>query len=153
MKSKNKVLFFAIAVLIILSSSTCKDALKTPTYIGTENTKLENIGVQNTAIATNIKYYNPNNFGISIKETELKIFIEGDYMADAEQIMPTDVAKNSNFSFPVIAKFNPLKMLGKAMLFMSKKPIHYKIVGTAKIGKGAFFIKVPVNIEDVYNFQ
>jgi LEA14-like dessication related protein len=98
-------------------------------------------------------YDNPNNFAISVKETDLKIYIEDIYVADAEQVNEIKVAKKSKFSFPIVAKFSAMKLMSNALSMIGKKDFHYRIEGTAKIGKGGVFIKVPVKVNDVFSIK
>jgi LEA14-like dessication related protein len=152
--SKNKFSLIAGCICIILLSATCKDAIKSPEYLGTEGTKIENLSFGgNSTIRTNLLYENPNNFGINIKETDLKIYIEDIYVADAEQPEALAVKAKSKFTFPIVAKFSAMKLLGNALTMLGKKEFKYKIDGTAKIGKGGVFIKVPVKVSDVYKVR
>jgi LEA14-like dessication related protein len=145
-----KPIILAIAAMSLLSA-TCNNSLQYPTYVKTEGTKLENLSLGgSSAMRTNLVFNNPNGFGISLKEADLKIYLEGNYVGDCEQPNQIDVKAKSNFSFPIVAKFNSMKMMSTALSLMSKKEIAYRIAGTIKAGKNGVFIKVPVSIEDKY---
>jgi LEA14-like dessication related protein len=146
--------FIIILLSFSLLAARCKDAVQSPIYLGTEGTGLENLGLAgNTTIRTNLLYQNPNKFGISIKETDLKIYVEDIYVADAEQPTEIKVAANSKFSFPIVAKFSAMKLMKNALGMLGKKQFNYRIEGTAKIGKAGVFIKVPVKVADVYTVK
>jgi LEA14-like dessication related protein len=150
-KYATKYSFIAICICLSLLSATCKDAIQSPEYLGTADTAIKNLSFGgNSTIQTNLLYNNPNNFGISIKQTDLKIYIEDIYVADAEQPNPIQVKAKSKFTFPIVAKFSAMKLLGNALSMLGKKEFRYKIEGTAKLGKGNIFIKVPVKVSDVY---
>jgi LEA14-like dessication related protein len=143
-----------LLICFSLLAATCKDAVKPPEYIGTDGTKIENLSFGgNSTIRTNLLYNNPNNFGISIKETDLKIFVEDIYVADAEQPAEIKVAKHSKFSFPIVASFSAMKLMKNALGMIGKSEFKYRIEGSAKIGKAGVFIKVPVKVNDVYKMK
>jgi LEA14-like dessication related protein len=150
--NKYTTIIFILAFSLI--AAKCKDAVQAPTYLGTANTKLENVSFGgNSSIRTNLLYENPNNFGISIKETDLKVYIEDIYVADAEQPSEIKVMAKSKFTFPIIAKFSAMMLLSNALGMIGKKELKYRIEGSAKIGKQGVFIKVPVKVADIYKVQ
>ncbi len=150
MKSAFKLSFGLLAMFLILTASNCKQSIKAPEYIGSKNLKLDALSLTGGAVKLDLEFNNPNSFGISVKETNVKVYIEDDYIADAVQGNEIKVEANKQFLFPLVAKFNPTALLPKAMKWGLKKELRYKVNGTAKVGKGGVYIKVPVAISDVY---
>ncbi len=149
-----KKIIVILATATLLMASNCKNAIQTPSYIGVENTKLDNLNFAgNTSISTQLVYNNPNNFGLSIKQTDLQVYIEDNFVGNAEQVAELKVPAKSNFSFPVKATFNTMKMLGNVLSYLGKKELKYKISGTAKLGKGGVFVKVPISITETYKIR
>jgi LEA14-like dessication related protein len=150
MKKHITFLISLSALVIILTASNCKESIKAPEYIGSRNLKLDALSLTGGAIKTDLEFNNVNNFGISIKETNLKIFIENEYIADAQQTNEIKVEAKKHFFFPVMAKFSPTKILPNVLKWSGRKTLNYRIEGTAKVGKGGIFIRVPVKVNDVY---
>ncbi len=143
------ILFFSslLATFLLLSSAGC-NSIKELEYKGIKNTKLQTLSFNNTAIQMDIEYFNPNNFGLDVKETNLNIYLNDKFVGVADQPIKTQIAKNSTFLFPIVAHFDALKALGTAFKALFSKTNKVTIQGTAKIGKGGVYIKLPVNISE-----
>lgn len=135
-------------VTFMLQSAGCKNDIKELEYKGIQKTSLRSLSLNNAAIQVDLAYYNPNRFGIDVKETNLSIYLNDKFVALADQPNKTQIPRESTFVFPIVAHFNPLKIIGPAIstLFSSKSKIG--IQGSAKLGKGGIYIKVPVNVSE-----
>lgn len=149
MKSLVHLVIICIA-FVVLQSSSCNQ-VKELEYKGIKNTQLESIKLNHAAIRINIEYYNPNNFGVDVKETNLSIYLNDKFIGLAEQPEKTQIAKQSSFIFPVVAHFDPLKIIGTAFTSLFSKTNTLKIQGHAKLGKSDVYMKVPVNITEQVN--
>lgn len=138
---------FSFAIILILSAAGC-NKIKELEYKGIKNTKFQTLSFNNTAIQMDIEYFNPNNFGLDVKETNLKIYLNDQFIGVADQPKKTQIAKKATFLFPVVAHFDPLKAAGSALkaLFSSTNKIN--VQGTAKLGKEGVYIKLPINISE-----
>ncbi len=150
MKNQIFILVSVVILVTVLSASSCKQSIQAPIYVGSQNLKLDALSLTGGAIKTDLEFNNINNFGISIKETALKVYIEDEYIADANQANEIKVEAKKHFMFPVVAKFNPASLLPKILKWGGKKELNYRIEGNAKVGKAGVFIKVPVKVEDKY---
>ena len=134
-------------LFIFLQSAGCVD-IKELDYIGIKSTELQSLGLNSSSMKINLEYYNPNNFGIDVKETDLSIYLNDKFIGLADQPEKTQIPKLSNFVFPVIAHFDPLMILGTAFSSLFAKTSRLTIQGTAKVGKGGVYIKIPVSITE-----
>jgi len=137
---------FAI-LFVLLQSSGCVN-IKELDYIGIKSAQLQTLGLNNSSIRINIEYYNPNTFGIDVKETDLSIYLNDKFIGLADQPEKAQIPKLSNFLFPVVAHFNPMMILGTAFSSMFSKTNKLTVQGTAKLGKNGVYIKVPVLITE-----
>lgn len=142
----SRLLILFIACLF-LQSAGCNN-IKELDYKGIQSTEIQSLGLRNAALRINLEYYNPNKFGIDVKETNLSIYLNDAFVAVADQPEKTQIPKLSNFTFPVVAHFDPLKILGTAFQSLFNKKSKLRIEGTAKLGKGGVYIKVPVQITE-----
>ena len=133
--------------ILFLTSAGCNN-IKELEYKGIKNTKLQTISFNNAAIKMDLEYFNPNNFGLDVKETNLSIYLNDKFIGIADQPLKTQIGKNSNFLFPVIAHFDALKVLGSAFQALFSKTNKVTIQGSAKLGKGGVYIKIPVNVSE-----
>lgn len=138
----------ALFVAFIMFQSAGCNNVKELDYKGIESTEIQSIGLNNSAIRVNLKYFNPNKFGIDVKETNLSLYLNDKFVGIADQPEKTQIPKQSDFIFPVVAHFDPLKIIGTAFKSLFSKTNKLSIQGTAKLGKSGVYIKVPINITE-----
>jgi LEA14-like dessication related protein len=138
-------LFLFISSLMVTS---CEAQIKEIDYIGIAKTEFKSISFTKAEIKFYLEYFNPNKVGIDVKETDLQVFLNDKFLAVATQPEEIHVPKNSKFIFPVVAHFDPIKALGPSLgaVFTMDNKMYVK--GSAKVGKGGLFIKIPVEVTD-----
>lgn len=138
-------LFLFVCSLFVTS---CEAQIKEIDYIGISKTEFKSISFTKAEIKFYLEYFNPNKVGIDVKEADLQVFLNDQFLAVAKQTDEIHVPKNSKFIFPVIAHFDPIKAMGPSIgaLFSMENKMYVK--GSAKIGKGGIFIKIPVEVTD-----
>lgn len=100
------------------------------------------------AIRINLEYYNPNNFGIDVKQTNLSIYLNDKFIGIADQPEKTQIPKMSKFVFPVVAHFDPWKVLGTAFTSLFSISNKLTVQGSAKLGKGGVYLTIPVTVSE-----
>lgn len=148
MKSNINIAILFLILPFILCSSTCNKKVLTPEYKGIKNVKLRTLNMSNAAVQFDLEYFNPNNFVIDIKETQLNVYINDQFVALAEQPTITQIPKSNVFLFPVIAHFDPIKVLGLAFKNIFSKSIKLTLQGNARLGRGGVYMKVPIDISE-----
>ncbi|HNB82666.1 MAG TPA: LEA type 2 family protein, partial [Chitinophagaceae bacterium] len=119
MQTTTRFLILFITALV-LQSASCKN-IKELDYKGIQDTQWQALGLKNASILINLKYYNPNSFGIDVKESNLSIYLNDRFLAVADQPSKTQIPRESEFLFPVVAHFDPLKALGAAFTSLLNK--------------------------------
>lgn len=94
--------FCLMAMAFVLLQSGGCNKIKELDYKGIKNAKLESINFHNTAIRINLSYFNPNNFSIDVKETNLSIFLDDQFVALADQPEKTKIPKNALLNFRLL---------------------------------------------------
>jgi LEA14-like dessication related protein len=148
-------LAICFALLVVLTSSMCKDAIKEPVFIKIQDTKVSNFSMANAnaKLSSSLLFHNPNNFGLQAKDANLKVYVENQYVGDAMQANAVNVKANSDFAFPIIADFDLKNTLSSMMSLLGKSELKYRVEGTIRVGKAEMFVKVPVKVEDVYKLK
>lgn len=151
---KKSVLTFIICSMafVLLQSGGCNN-VKELEYKGIRNTKLQTLNLSNSALLFELEYFNPNNFWLDVKETNLNIYLNDKFIALADQPTKTQIPKSALFTFPVVAHFDPIKVLGFAFANLLSKTVKLTLQGSAKIGKQGVYIKVPVDISENINIE
>ena len=73
-----------LLVVSILLLPSCR-APKELEYKDFKDFSVEKLGFSSSAVKMNIVYYNPNNFGLQLKRTDLDIYIDGTYLGHTSQ--------------------------------------------------------------------
>ncbi|MBU3677502.1 MAG: LEA type 2 family protein [Chitinophagaceae bacterium] len=135
-------------LILVFFFSACEAQVKEPDYIGIAKTEFKSISFSKAEIKFYLEYFNPNKVGIDVKETDVQVFLNDKFIAVATQPEEIHVPKNSKFLFPVVAHFDPIKVLGPSLgaIFSMENKMYVK--GSTKVGKGGLFIKIPVEVTD-----
>lgn len=140
-------LLLLVAIAILMQSAGCTK-VKELDYKGIQSTKIESVSLSKASLRINLEYFNPNNFGIDVKQTNISIYLNDKFVGIADQPEKTKIPKNSTFIFPVVAHFEPLKVIGTAFSSLFSKSNKLTIQGSAKLGKGGVYITVPIDITE-----
>jgi len=136
-------------LLFFISCSTPK-AIE---YRDFSNFKIEKLGFQNSRVKMDLKYYNPNNFGLQLKQTEVSIFINGTYLGGATQDYQISIPKKANFTIPLAIDLDMKNLLKNSWNSLMNKEVTVKVTGKVKVGKANVFISYPVNYEGKHRFS
>lgn len=121
--------------------------VKNPEFRRIDHFRLKNIGWQQATIGFAITYYNPNNFGVSVKEAEADVYMDSVYLGKFVQDSVVAVARNAGFSIP----FSGAITLGAAMKIdfknLPEKEISFRADGSVKLGKAGVFISKPFHYQ------
>src|SRR5689334_3067298 len=66
-----------------------------------KNFTVQRIGFSTTAVKMDMIYFNPNNFGLQLKQTELDIFVNGVLLGHSSQDFQVTIPKKEQFIIPV----------------------------------------------------
>lgn len=122
----------AIVLTILLNScSTPKDL----EYRDFKNFTVEKMGFSSSAIKMDLIYYNPNNFGLQLKRTDLDIYIDSTYLGHTSQEYQITIPKLREFTLPISVDVDMKNLLKNALNTAFKKEVTVKITGTVKVGK------------------
>ena len=133
---KAPILFLTLLLTILVSCNDIKD----PQFRRLEDFGLRKISFSSADIGFRVVYYNPNNFGVTAKETALDVYVDSIYLGKFMQPLSADVAKNAEFIIPLEGKVdiaNALKLTRKDML---KRDVLIRANGNIKVGKAGVFI-------------
>lgn len=117
--------------------------MKDPEYRRLEHFSVKNIDFQKAVIGFSITYYNPNSFGVSVKEAAADVYIDSLYLGNFKQENLVEVAANSEFSIPISGGVPLLTFAKLNYQDLGTRTISIKVNGTIKIGKAGIFISRP----------
>lgn len=137
--------FLLVTLLFTSSCQTPKD-LEFREY---NNISLDKMGFAASSLRVNLVYYNPNNFGLDLKRTELDIYIDSNYLGHSSQELQVAIPKRDVFNIPLIINVDMKNLLKNGLLTLVNKEVTVRTVGTVKVGKGGVYKNFKVDYSTV----
>lgn len=137
---------FLWAALFVCSFSACS-APKELVYKDFNSFSLNKLGLGSSSVKMNLVYYNPNNFGLQLKRTDLDIYIDGTYLGRTSQDYQITIPKLTEFTLPISIDVDMKNVFKNAFNTLFSKEVTVKVTGRIKLGKANVFFGMPVNYE------
>ncbi len=131
---------------VLLFASSCQ-APKELEYRDFRNLKIEKIGFGSSMMKVDVIYYNPNNFGLQLRYTDLDIFIDGNYLGHSSQDYQITIKRLSEFVLPLQVNLDMQNLLKNVLPTVLGKEVTVKITGKVKVGKANVYKTFPVSYE------
>jgi LEA14-like dessication related protein len=147
MKKKFVTVFSALVVFMSCSSPKALE------YREYHNFSVEKLGYSNSTIKIDLVYFNPNNFRMQLRNTDLDIFINGKLFGHSSTDTLIPIPKRDTFSLPVMFDVNMQSLYQNALNTLLGKEVTLKVSGKVKIGKANVFMYFPVNYESKETFS
>lgn len=149
---KNKILLYPTLFIFLLLCATACQAPKELVYRDFKNLKVEKVGFAATTLKLDLIYYNPNNFGMQLKYTDLDIYIDNAFLGHSSQDYQITIPKLSEFTMPLQIDVDMKNLLKNAFSTFMGKEVLVKITGTVKLGKANVYKTFPVSYEGLQRF-
>ncbi|HMK05619.1 MAG TPA: LEA type 2 family protein [Ferruginibacter sp.] len=150
---KNRTLYLSVLSFgFIFFLSSCR-APKELEYRDFKNLKVEKIGAASSMIKLDLVYYNPNNFGLQLKLTDLDIYVDNNYLGHSLQEYQIHIPKRGEFTLPVQVEVEMKNLLKNALSTFLGKDVTLKVTGKVTLGKANVYKIFPVNYEGVHKFS
>mgnify|MGYP000918829316 FL=1 len=147
-----KQFLMAIPGLLTLLLFSCT-SIQELSYRDFRNFKISNVGFATSSIKMNLIYYNPNNFGLQLKRTDLDIFVDNNYVGHTVQEYQISIPKRAEFGIPLQMDVDMKNLFKNTFNTIFSKEVKIKVFGTIKVGKANVFKSFPVNYEGVQKFD
>jgi LEA14-like dessication related protein len=144
------------SLLIVLSSllfmSSCREPRELE-YRDFKNLSTENLGFSSSTIKVDLVYYNPNNFGLQLKRTDLDVYINGNLLGHTAQDYQISIPRRGEFTLPLKIDVDMKNAYKNAFPALFGKEVMVKITGKVKVGKANVFKSFNVNYEGKQKFS
>lgn len=142
-KSGASLLLPVLMTLLLLSCSTPKEL----EYRDFKNFTINKVGFASSTAKMDMIYYNPNNFGLQLKKTDLDIYINGVFLGHSTQEYQVTIPKKDQFVIPVVLVVDMKNLLKNGLTALLNKQVMLKVTGSVRVGKANLFMNIPVNYE------
>lgn len=116
-------------------------------YQGISNFRLQDASVQEAVVAADLRFYNPNDYSLSLKNGDLDAWLNGYYLGKAQFDDRVPVPARDTFMLPISVAVKIKSIFPNALTFLANQEIAVRLQGHVKVGKGGVYIRVPVNYE------
>ncbi|HQW83605.1 MAG TPA: LEA type 2 family protein [Ferruginibacter sp.] len=149
-----KQLFYPfLFISFIIFTPSCQ-APKELVYRDFKNLSVDKIGFAASMLKVDLIYYNPNNFGLQLKYTDLDIFVDNNYLGHSSQDYQITIPRLSEFTLPLQIQLDMKNLMKNAIpTLLLGKEVMVKITGTVKLGKANVYKTFPVNYEGLQKFS
>lgn len=137
-----RVVYTLLAVFGIAILASCANP-KDLVYQDVKNFRVNSISL-NPDIGMDVQFYNPNKFGMTMKDADVNLYINGELVGHATLEDSYKVQGLDTFLLPVNLKANLENILSNSIALMANKKVDVELKGSIKAGKGAF-INIPIN--------
>ena len=138
-----------LLTILLLSCSTPKEL----EYREFKNFAIDKVDFASTAIKMDLIYYNPNNFGLQLKYTDLDIFVDNNYLGHSSQDYQISIPRLAEFTMPLAIEVDMKNLLKNALPTFLGKEVMIKITGTVKLGKANVYKTFPVSYTGLQRFS
>lgn len=136
-------------IMAVMSCSSPKE-LEYRTF---NNFSIQSLGFNKSTVSLDIEYYNPNNFGMQLRNSDLDIFINGNLLGHSSFDTLIRIPRRDTFNLPVKFDVDMRNIFTNAVNAFTGKEVTVKLTGKLKIGKANVFMSLPVNYETKESFS
>ena len=143
---------FCILIFIVVAFLSCSSP-KALEYKSYHDFSIQSLGFNKTTINLSLEYFNPNNFGMQLKSTDLDIFVNGNLLGHSSLDTLIRIPGRDTFSIPVKFDVNMQSIFKNAWNTLIGKEVLVRLSGKVKVGKANVFMTLPVNYESKETFS
>lgn len=140
-----KMLLWALLPLLLAACAKPKDF----DYLGISDFKVISLGLKQSTVSVNVKYYNPNKFPVTMKHADVDVYINNNYFGKTILDSTIHISGRDTFYLPVLLT---VEMNANAVSLMQsfgkgQRDFPIKLEGNARVGRGGFYINYPIKYE------
>ncbi len=138
--------WIVIAITGLLVLQGCSRPVA-PEYGGIENLRINSLGVGESAVSADLKYYNPNNFNLKLKKGSVDVYMNNRFLGKTILDTLTAIPARDSFLIPVSMKVDMKQVYSNALDILLSNEVNIRLDGFAKMGKGGFYFDLPIRYE------
>lgn len=142
-------LIFIIAFLLLPSCREPKDLV----FRDFQRLSVEKVGLSTATLQVDLQYYNPNNFGLELKRTDLDIYINNTLLGHSSQDLQVAIPKRDVFTLPLKIDLDMKNLLKNGIMSLFDKKVKVRLLGKVKVGKAGVFKIFNVDYETEQQFS
>ena len=141
---KLQLAYIFVPVLLLFSCATQKE-VRNLQYQEVKNFRLAKLDM-NPEVGMDVQFYNPNTFGLTLKDANIELYINNAYIGKAFITRSFNVPGQDTFLMPVTLVPELKNVFPNALQLLFNKEVNVRVAGSVKAGRG-IFITVPINYQ------
>jgi LEA14-like dessication related protein len=130
-------------IILLISCATPKSF----EYREIRNIKLDQFGFESTSLGMEIVYFNPNNFGLDLKNVDADVYIDNHYLGKMLLDTSMHISKKSDFILPSKISLDLKEFYKNALNLAVSNEVLVTVKGTTRVGKAGIYRTVPFTYE------
>ena len=110
---------------------------------------VENIGFAGANLNVDVIFYNPNNFSLELRRTDVDVFINDQLLGHTTQDVQLKIPKRNSFVVPVSLAVDMKNLLKNGLIALFNKEVTIRVLGKVKLGKAGVFKTFPVDYQTI----
>jgi LEA14-like dessication related protein len=143
------ILLSCISFLFVAS---CSKPLQ-PEYRGFDQVQISKIGANESVVSAKVKFYNPNNFPLQLKQADINLLLNDKQVAHSHLDSTINIPKLDSFYVPVSFSVKFANIFGSALLSLLSSKAKLNADGFIRIRKSGFAFSVPVHYENYLSYS
>ena len=139
--------YLRICLIICLFTSISCTQPKPLVYHSLNHFGADMAGLKNTVLTMDLCLYNPNYYGLKLKNTDVDVYINDRYVGKALIREKVAIPKRDTFTLPILLRVDLVQAIPDAVQLLITKEITLKLTGIIRAGKHGMFVKIPVSYE------
>lgn len=139
-----KYLMFSCCIAVLMIS--CSKP-KPPQYLGYSNVRLEKASLANSVVAADLKFFNPNAYTLQLKQADIDVFANDKLMGHSKIDSLLSLPGHDTTAIPFRVQVDVRSMANQLAGLLLNPNVRLRLKGTAKVGRGGFFMNLPVDYE------
>lgn len=144
--------FYTIFLLLSLTLLSCTET-KEPEFRQIRNFGLRSLTNTGARIGFEVEYYNPNGFGVNVKEAVADISLNNIPAGRFLQDSLVNVKAKSHFSIPFTGEIALKDAMKLDLRKLASEEVLLKADGTVKLGKAGVYISKPIKYEGRHRLE
>jgi LEA14-like dessication related protein len=145
-----RVFIFLLAVLVLIMACNKPQSFE---YRGMQNLKIDSVGLTKSKISLELVYFNPNNFGVNLRNVNCDVYINHNYLGKYVLDTLMRITKRSEFVIPSSMNVDMKNVYKNSLNTLLSKQVLVELRGSTRVGKSRIFITVPFNYSAMETFS
>src|SRR5690242_8325383 len=135
-----------LSFLALILVSSC-GKIQNPEFRRIDHFGLRKINLQQATIGFRITGFNPNRFGLTVKDAAADVYVDSLYLGKFIQDTAVDVRRGAEFSVPFTGNISLKTALNLKIEDLAQKDILLQANGSARFGKAGIFVTRPIHYQ------